>query len=171
VAARDRLRRMNLAVVPSAKSSSPSSNAWPAPSAPTSVMPRVEFDLTPRISQRAEQRPCLRQSSAPHSPEASGSAFPIKSGSDFRFSRTLDDRCRGLVDRTLLRAGHCDDGVGITAGWGQPTASRGSSRVSASGIIERAEEPDFQIGTTILLVCAKLRRAPGRNDTERLELG
>src|SRR5271166_2765531 len=33
------------------------------PSAPSSATPHTEFDLTPRISQRAEQRRCVRLSS------------------------------------------------------------------------------------------------------------
>jgi hypothetical protein len=79
---------------------------------------------------------------------AGGSLQTLTTGSDSRFSRTFDDRCRGLVDRTLLRAGHCDDGVGVNANWGQPSTSRSSSRDSASGIIESEEEPDFLLGNT-----------------------
>ena len=79
---------------------------------------------------------------------AGGSLQTLTTGSDSRYSCTFDDRCGGLVDRTLLRAGHCDDGVGVNAGWGQPSTSRSSSRVSASGIIESAEEPDFLLGNT-----------------------
>ena len=51
------------------------------PSAPSSAMPHSEFDLTPRISQRAERRWCMRHLPAPPSPAPSVSVFMLKTDS------------------------------------------------------------------------------------------
>src|SRR5271157_530673 len=56
------VRGEELAVVPSITPGSTSSNAWPARPSPSFATPHTEFDLTPRILQRAERRCCTRLS-------------------------------------------------------------------------------------------------------------
>ena len=99
---------MNLAVVPSAPSSSPNSERLAGPSTPSSAMPHVEFDLPPRSSQRAEKCRCAAglHLAAPPSPEASGSAFPIKTGSEFPIGISLLGNFSMSSGRRAEEGGH-----------------------------------------------------------------
>jgi hypothetical protein len=74
---------MNLAVVPSTTSGSPSSNAWPARSRHVTtrhILGPTSLRAFRSVLSSAGVRAYLP---APHLPEASGSAFPIKTGSEF----------------------------------------------------------------------------------------
>jgi len=74
---------MNLAVVPSATSSLPNSNAWPTllrQARPRHIPRPNSLRALYRVPSTVVVRAYLP---ATHLPEASGSAFPIKTGSEF----------------------------------------------------------------------------------------
>jgi hypothetical protein len=52
------------------------------PSAPSLTTPHVEFDLTPRISQRAEQSRCARPCYRHGTHGLGGAVFPLKTGAE-----------------------------------------------------------------------------------------
>src|SRR5208337_24966 len=67
------------------------------PSAPCSATPHAEFDLTPRISQRAERRGCTRLPSGIRLSRLSGALILLKTGANFPLGYSSQHFCQRFV--------------------------------------------------------------------------